>query len=1229
MQQDRLAPRKRAQWFEQQRAYPNVHIPTGAYWLAQQQRNALITKHSAKFAGLSPELISAADPLSSAIWTPDGPDPLAFCAGCTPWSGAATSIAVDPTNPMTVYLGTSGGGVWKTTDGGGTWTPLTDSQASLAIGAVAVDPNNPSTIYAGTGGFADVEYMSVGLLKSTDGGATWALIQAPFTNSSFSTSNGGVFTAFFNQIAVQQGNSNVILAATFGGLYRSQDGGQTWTIVLSPESYSTDVQSVMFDTKNPTIAYAGLAYNSAGIVYKSTDSGATWNSISGTGSNVLPAGSSNPNVALAEDAGGTTLYAAVSAPYSGATNDAQPPGSIFKTTDGGVNWTNLGPPTQGQGEGCNFYTCAIAVDPVNPNVLYTSGVLAFVSTDGGKTWAGEEYGKASTDGGNTFTLIPGSAGPYADQHAFAFAPDGSRMYLADDGGIFVTADPADATPIFASLNQTLNTMTFYPGFSISETPEAELLAGSQDHGLDIYEGNPSWNEVGMCGDGGAAYMDSQGINAYGHCPGGLFLIATPINDISGFWNEADIGINPDGTDAVPWVADIKGDWQNPEIIYTGTNYLYQTMDFAQSWTRISPNLSPNAVISTIAVSPLDSNSVYVGTADAQLSVTHTALSGNSATWTTLSGLPNRSLTKVLTLPDSSNDVYATTSGFSTGHVFHSTDGGSTWTDISGNLPDMPVNGIVVDPDVMNTIYLATDTGVYFTENGGTNWSVLGTGLPNVVVTDILMDEPTRTLHVVTYGRGAWETIVPLMGLQASSARLEFSDQNVGTTSSAQTIVLTNNQSSASVNLSGLQITGPFSQSNTCGGSLTAGASCTVSLTFSPTSAGNMQGVLTIGSSTNTVVVLLSGTGAAPEIALSPASLNFGNQAIGTQSNPQFIGITSVGTSALNNISCVITGANVSDFVVTGCPTSLLAGSSSSAGVAFVPTASGTRIATLTISDNAPDSPQSVPLSGNGGGTSKATPMVIVSPSLWSVSTTQNLLVTVSVTGGSGSPLATGSVVLAGGGFTSTSAGLNGNTVTIEIPSGSLNTGTVILTAAYTPDASASANYNGSTGSATVVVSNSAKATPFVTAIPSSSTISAAQGLTMAVTVSGGSGNPTPTGNVILTSGTYTSTAVALTGGTLSIPVPAGFLTAGTDTIEAIYTPDTSSASTYNSAVGGATVKVTPVKSVPAVTVYLSAQTITTNQQLAITVVVSSGPSNPLPTGTVTLARDRLLPPVPT
>jgi len=203
-----------------------------------------------------------------------------------------------------------------------------------------------------------------------------------------------------------------------------------------------------------------------------------------------------------------------------------------------------------------------------------------------------------------------------------------------------------------------------------------------------------------------------------------------------------------------------------------------------------------------------------------------------------------------------------------------------------------------------------------------------------------------------------------------------------------------------------------------------------------------------------------------------------------------------------------------------------------------------------------------------------TPSVTVTPASSSITTAQSLMVTVTVNGGSGNPTPTGTVVLTSGTYTSAAATLSGGSATVNIPAGSLATGTDTLTVTYTPDTASSSIYNAATGSNTVAVTTPAKVTPTLTVTPTPTSITTTQALSVKVTVSGGSGNPTPTGAVTLTSGSYTSAAATLSSGTATINIPAGSLATGTDTLSVSYTPDSASSSTYNSATGSNTVTVT-------------------------------------------------------
>ncbi len=743
--------RKRQEWFHHQRAYPLKNIPAGVRQRAIKQRNAKLAVEAASRARVAGSPAAVSQPQ----WTLIGPQPVDNYYGVS--AGRVTAVAVDPGNPKIVYAGGAEGGLWKTTDGGVNWTPRTDNQVSLAVGSIAIDPNNSSIIYVGTGeeNFSGDSYYGSGILKSTNGGSTWTQVCGPFCGPIGSDSyyGGG---AYIGQISVEPGNSKVVLAAVeyygYDGIYRSADGGATWSLVLAGNGSGT---AAFFNPANGSVAYAATIQ---GGVFKSADAGLTWTASNGGGIKALP----SPN------GGRVALAVAPSSPmvlYAGIENPAD--GSLlgfYKSTDGGASWTQLVNTPQYCSYQC-WYDDTIGISPVDPNFVIVGGSWAYST--------GNSAALRSLDGGNTWTDF--SSGIHPDAHAMAFSSDGSILYTGNDGGVWSTNTPTAATIDWTSLNPTLALTEFYPGVSLDPGNVNHTYIGSQDNGTNKYSGALAWPTVD-CGDGGATAIDFAHPNVvYTGC---ITATLDKSLDDGATFNAATNGINTD--DRVAWVPPLAMDPENSQTLYFGTYLVYQTTNAAGVWTPISPDLTAGGYLSTLAVAPTDSNTIYSGSDDSQVFVTRNALSGTGATWsnvTSATALPPRSIDWIAVDPTTPTTAYVVYSGFSgfgdnLGHVFKTTDAGSTWTDISSDLPNTPVDSILVDPDSPETLFIGTDIGAFYTTSGGASWSTLGTGLPNVVVTGLALHNASRTLRASTHGRSVWDlniaTLLPVPSITSLS-----------------------------------------------------------------------------------------------------------------------------------------------------------------------------------------------------------------------------------------------------------------------------------------------------------------------------------------------------------------------------------------------------------------------------------------------------------------------------
>jgi hypothetical protein len=1027
--------RLRAEWFYHQRAYPLRHIPTGARQHALKQRNEMMQKQ----ATLGPLL-----PSSTPMWTLIGPQPsipLGSPFGGSPTaSGRVSALAVDPTNASVVYLGGANGGVWKSTDAGNTWTPLTDAQPSLSVGAIAIDPSNHNTIYVGTGegnyaagGIIGDSYYGVGILKSTDGGSTWTQIAGPFVGPFGSTSlDGG---AFIGALAVSPSSSSVMLAGLYtssstnpSGVYRTADGGTTWTLVLDGNNSSPNPgTSIVFDPTNGSNVYAALG-NFAGDplftngVYKSTDGGLTWTVQLGetadvAGRIVLAIAPSTP----------TTVYAAIAQALTSGSGLL----GVYKTIDGGKTWNLLTTAPNF----CDFqcsYDMDIKVAPNNANVVYATGMYTYSnntqttvvrSLDGGTTWTLEGAGANGTN-------------VHTDGHALAFAADSSALYVGSDGGAWKTTNVATSPLNWTGLNGPLAITEFYGGLAVDPSDVNIAFGGAQDNGTQQYTGSTTWNIV-TCGDAGFNAIDpGSPSTVYVSCSwvNHPFLQKSTTGGGLGTYTGVTTGINT--SDRAAFIPPFVMDPSNSANLYVGTNFLYQTTDGATMWTEISPDLTNGTgSLAAIGVAPSNNNTIYTGSDDGLIAVTTNALMGATSTWFNISPVGvSRAITDIAVDPTSSTTAYITYSGFSGfadtfGHVFKTTNGGTGYTDISSNLPNTPVNCIVIDPDIANTLYIGTDIGVFVTSNGGTSWSVLGSGLPDVAVLSLAFHHATRTLFAATHGRSVWTvslamnqaltvteagtgsgsvssspagitcpstcsanftsgTVVTLTATaSAGSSFAGWSGACSGTgscsvtmsaakavtaTFNASTFALTVTEAgtgSGSVGSSPAGITCP----STCTANFTSGTVVTLTATASAGStfagwsgACSGTGTCSVTMSAAKAVTATFNSSSSPAVTLTPTSLNFGDVATGVTSAVKSVTLKNSGKATLTITAITITGTNSGDFPETStCTGTLAAGTTCLIKVQFKPSATGARSAAVSITDNAAGSPQQVPLSGTG------------------------------------------------------------------------------------------------------------------------------------------------------------------------------------------------------------------------------------------------------------------------
>src|SRR6266852_4566753 len=701
--------------------------------------------------------------------------------GSAAMSGRITSVAgVKEGQRLTVYVGAASGGVWKSVNGGTTFKPGFDKQPVQAIGAITVDPKNAKVVWVGTGEAWTRNSVSIGdgIYKSGDGGDNW-------------TNLGLKESEHIAKILVDPSETNTVYVCVPGklwsdsderGVYKTTDGGKTWTKVLKGANLSTGCSMMSMDPSHPKTLYAGMwdfrrrgwTFRSGGDsatapsgsgMFKSTDGGATWSELTAASASGLPPKPWGRVAVSVAPSKPDVVYAFIEA--------VPPQNGLYRSENGGKTWQML---DRSQNMLWRpFYFANLIVDPRDPDRVY--------KTDGGLI--------VSTDGGKSFSGISGGA--HGDFHDVWVDPnDTDHLITGDDGGLWFSYDAGNKWV----KNENLPVSQFYHVSVDMERPY-NVYGGLQDNsswvGPSEYPGgitNHQWENM-YGGDGFWMFADPTDPDyLYAEAQGGY------IGRVNRKTHESR-SIQP-----LPHYQEkkLRFNWNTPihisatqkGTIYIGAQVLFRSKDFGQTWERISPDLTTNdpqkqkqeqsggitvdnsaaemhTTIYAIAESPRDGQVIWAGTDDGNLQVTR----DGGKTWTNvvgnIQGLPkNAWVSSVEAGHFDAGTVYATFDAHTFGdmrpYAYKSTDFGATWSALVAS--DAPVRGYahVVKEDLL---VLGTDVGLWVSLDGGKRWAhYKGGDLPSVAVRDLAIHPRDNDLVVATHGRGIWiiDDLTPLRAL---------------------------------------------------------------------------------------------------------------------------------------------------------------------------------------------------------------------------------------------------------------------------------------------------------------------------------------------------------------------------------------------------------------------------------------------------------------------------------
>lgn len=664
------------------------------------------------------------DIVATPNWKPVGPSGAPSSGG---GAGRLNCITLSTKNKDLMWVGSAGGGAWKSTDGGKTWKAMTDDLPNLAVNDVALDPNDENVVYLGTGddwgsGIVDFSQrelfrisFSIGIMKSTDGGASWQQTGLTWQTSQLES---------VAKILVDPSNSNIVIAATSEGIYKSANAGKTW--VKKSTTRCRDLEIHPIDRK---IWYA----SSNNAFMRSTDVGETWVVV-----NIANLPSQTRRTAITSSTlDPSTLYLVAANPNGGYSG-------LFRSTDAGQSWASRstspnilandvgGISAQGQG----WYDLALACNPTNQNTVFVGGINIWRSTNSGTGWGIS----AHWTGENQTPYV------HADIHDMDFSHLTNDLYAATDGGLFKSTNNGET---WSDASGNMEIHQFYR-ISIFENDPAFLLGGAQDNGSSRFSNN-RWTQISG-GDGmdniishsnkNVLFASSQGGNIVKSTDGG-----NSVDPIVSSFTTGEPG---------DWIAPMRMSSQDANKLYVGFLNVWTSDDGGDDWTRLGTIPNAQSTIHSLAIS--QSNPSWIYTCNKQnLFVS----SNGGSTWLQRSiPAPALNLTTIAVHPTNHLRACITFARYGASTAYETTNGGQSWTDISSGLPKTPANSAMYQKGSADRLFVGTDVGLYYKEKSSPKFVDYNEGLPNVSIQDIEINYKTFKLLVGTFGRGIWEAQLP-------------------------------------------------------------------------------------------------------------------------------------------------------------------------------------------------------------------------------------------------------------------------------------------------------------------------------------------------------------------------------------------------------------------------------------------------------------------------------------